>query len=220
MPQRFAMSRPYITALDAAGAAPVLLPLALGLDTLRTLFDRMDGLFMAGGGDLNPACYRAATGEKVEGIDELRDETELILTRWALESGKPLLGVCRGVQTLNVALGGTLIQDIPTECPESIRHQYFPEKPRNWVAHDISTLPGTRLAQILGEKGRVNSFHHQAIEHVANGLQVAAVAPDGVIEAVEAPGNQFVVGVQWHPESLIDTDQNMLALFEAFIRAA
>jgi putative glutamine amidotransferase len=152
MPQRFAMSRPYITALDAAGAAPVLLPLALGLDTLRTLFDRMDGLFMAGGGDLNPACYRAQAGEKVEGVDELRDETELILTRWALESGKPLLGVCRGVQTLNVALGGTLIQDIPTSYPDAIRHQYFPEKPRNWVAHDISTLPGTRLAQILGGK--------------------------------------------------------------------
>ncbi|HLY26216.1 MAG TPA: gamma-glutamyl-gamma-aminobutyrate hydrolase family protein [Aggregatilineales bacterium] len=220
LPPRFAMSRPYIAALEASGALPVILPLALGLDTLRGLFDRVDGLFMAGGGDLNPACYLQDAHTKTEGIDELRDETELLLTRWALESDKPLLGVCRGVQTLNVAAGGTLVQDLSEQWPDSIRHQYFPEKPRSYVAHEISTVPGTRLSQILGGKAHVNSFHHQAVATVGGGFTVAAYAPDGVIEAIEAPGERFIVGVQWHPESLIETDEAMNALFAAFVRAA
>ncbi len=220
MPQRFAMSRPYITALQAAGAAPILLPLALDLETLKVLFDRVDGLFMAGGGDVNPACYGQDAYGKTEGIDELRDESELILARWALDENKPLFGVCRGVQTLNVAAGGTLIQDVTDMVPDAMRHQYYPEFPRNHVAHDVSTVEGTRLSSILGSAARVNSFHHQAVQQVANGFRVAAVAPDGVIEAIEKPGDGFVIGVQWHPESLIDTDSAMYALFEEFIRAA
>lgn len=220
MPARFGMSRPYITALEATGAAPVILPLALGVETLRTLYERLDGLFMAGGGDLDPACYGRGLQSKTEGIDFLRDEAELLLTRWALEDDKPLLGVCRGVQTLNVAGGGTLIQDVIDEWPNAIRHQYFPEKPRNWVAHDISTVPGTHLSDILGSVGRVNSFHHQAVEKLADGFRVAAYAPDGVIEAIERPDKTFVVGVQWHPESLIDADPGMYALFETFIKRA
>src|SRR5262245_39459613 len=112
MPERFGMSRVYITALEAVGAAPVILPLALGTETLRALYERLDGLFMAGGGDLNPACYGQGTYAKTEGIDALRDEAELILTRWALEDRKPLFGVCRGVQTLNVAAGGSRVQGV------------------------------------------------------------------------------------------------------------
>ena len=220
MPSRFAMSRPYITALEAVGAAPVLLPLALGADTLRSLFDRIDGLFLAGGGDLNPACYQVEKSVKTEGIDDLRDDTELLLTRWALDEDKPLLGVCRGVQTLNVAAGGTLLQDIHEQLPDAMRHQYFPEFPRNYVAHDVSTIEGTRLAELLGSATRVNSFHHQALAEVAQGFRVSALAPDGVIEAIEGAGNQFAIGVQWHPESLIDTNQGMYRLFEAFVHAA
>ncbi len=214
------MSRPYITALEAAGAVPVVMPLALGLDTLRSLYDRLDGLFVAGGGDLNPACYGKETHGKTDGIDSLRDEAELILTRWALEDGKPLFGVCRGVQTLNVAAGGTLLQDIRDQWPNAIRHQYFPEKPRDYVAHDISVVFGTRLSNILGGAARVNSFHHQAVETVGKGFRVAAYAPDGVIEAIERQDGSFAVGVQWHPESLIDLDSGMYALFEAFIKQA
>src|SRR5258708_7408415 len=220
MPKRFAMSRPYITALEATGAAPILLPLVLSIDTLRTLFDRVDGLFMAGGGDMNPTCYGENKSVKTEGIDDLRDETELILARWALEEGKPLLCVCRGVQTLNVAAGGTLIQDIGDEVPEAMRHQYFPEKPRDYVAHPIKTVPGTRLSDILGEQGAVNSFHHQAVAKVADAFRVSAYAPDGVIEAIEGQNGPFVVGVQWHPESLIESDKSMYALFKAFVHAA
>lgn len=214
------MSRPYLIALEAAGAAPILLPLALGKDTLKDLFSRLDGLFLGGGGDVNPACYDRAQHPKTEGIDSLRDETELLLTKWALEADLPLLGVCRGTQTLNVAAGGTLIQDVSDQVPNAIRHQYSPEKPRDFVAHGVETVQGTRLRQILGPTARVNSFHHQAVETTAPGFAVSAIASDGVVEAIELPSNRFVVGVQWHPESLISFDPGMLSLFKSFIQAA
>jgi len=214
------MSRPYIIALEAAGAAPILLPLALGEETLKSLFTRLDGLFLAGGGDLNPACYARAQHAKTEGIDSLRDETELLLTKWALDTDLPILGVCRGIQTLNVAGGGTLLQDVVDLVPNAIRHQYFPDQPREFVAHGVKTLDDTRLNSILGPLARVNSFHHQAVDNAAPGFAVAAVASDGVIEAIELTSNRFVVGVQWHPESLITFDQSMFALFETFVQAA
>ncbi len=220
LPERFGMGRPYLTALEAAGAAPVLLPLALGPDTLKSIFSRLDGLFLAGGGDVNPACYGAETHDKTADIDDLRDQTELLLARWALEADLPLLGVCRGVQTLNVAAGGTLVQDVRTFVPNAIRHQYAPEKPRSYVAHELSTVPETRLAAILGPVAHVNSFHHQAVARPGEGFVVSALAPDGVIEAVEGRGRRFTVGVQWHPEGLVDSDPTMLGLFEAFVRAA
>jgi putative glutamine amidotransferase len=220
MPQRFAMSRPYITALNAAGAAPILIPLALNQDTLRTLFDRIDGLFLAGGGDLDPRCYHQGVHVKTEGIDSLRDDAEMLLTRWALDENKPLLGVCRGAQALNVAAGGTLFQDIEDFVPYAIRHQYYPEFPREYVAHPIETVTSTRLADILGTNANINSFHHQAIDRVAPGFKVSAYAPDGVVEAIERESEGFTVAVQWHPESLAMTDAGMMNLFKAFVQAA
>lgn len=220
MPERFGMSRPYITALEAAGALPLILPLALEQSTLRKLYERLDGLFMAGGGDVSPLCYARSTYQKTDGIDTLRDETELMLLRWALEDGKPILGVCRGTQTLNVAAGGTLIQDVTDFVPNAIRHQYAPEKPRSYVAHDITTVEGSQVHGLLGSLARVNSFHHQAVEEVAPGFQASAFATDGVIEAIEYTGAQFAVGVQWHPEGLIDADPSMLRLFAELVRRA
>jgi putative glutamine amidotransferase len=220
MPERFGMSRPYINALTAAGALPVILPLALDRETLRELYERLDGLFMAGGGDVSPACYHRAVHPLTDGIDHLRDETELLMLRWALEDGKPILGVCRGSQTLNVAAGGTLIQDVDSYIPNAIRHQYFPEKPRSYVAHDVDTVAGTQVAKVLGGIAHVNSFHHQAVEQVAPGFVVAAYAPDGVIEAIEYQGAQYAIAVQWHPEGLVDTDSSMLALFQSFVAAS
>jgi putative glutamine amidotransferase len=214
------MSRPYIGALERTGALPVVLPLALELPTLRRLYERMDGLFMAGGGDLDPACYSQNSHPATSGVDNLRDETELTLLRWALEDGKPILGVCRGVQALNVAAGGTLVQDLSAERPGALRHQYYPEKPREYLAHPVETVRGARLSAILGESAIVNSFHHQAVEQVAPSLRAAAFAPDGVVEAIEHPEHPFVVGVQWHPESLIETDPAMRQLFAAFVESA
>jgi putative glutamine amidotransferase len=220
MPPRFSMSRPYIGALETAGGLPVLLPLALGVETLRSLYERMDGIFMAGGGDLNPACYGQDQYTKTNGLDHLRDETELTLLRWALEDGKPLLGVCRGSQIINVAAGGTLYQDVTDFVPNAMRHQYFPEKPREWVAHGVETVPGTKLSGILGRAARVNSFHHQAVDRIADGFRVAAMAPDGVVEAIENPDYDFCIGVQWHPESLAPTDPSMFRLFETFVQTS
>lgn len=220
MPQRFAMSRPYIAALEAVGAAPVLLPLDLAEGTMRALFDRLDGLFLAGGGDVNPLCYGHVRNDRTEGIDALRDDAELVYARWALDVRKPVLGVCRGVQTMSVAAGGTLMQDIPTLVPNAIRHQYYPDFPREYVAHAVETVSGTRLASILGGSAHVNSFHHQAVQTLPMGFRASAYAPDGVIEAVERESDNFAIGVQWHPESLVFTDTSMYALFEAFVNAA
>lgn len=220
MPERFSMSRPYLAALEAAGAAPVLLPLALGADTLRSVVARLDGLFLAGGGDVNPACYDRQPHSATDGIDRLRDETEITLTRWALERDLPLFGVCRGIQMLNVAAGGTLIQDVQAFIPDAIRHQYAPEKPRSFAAHAVLTTAHSRLAGLLGATAQVNSFHHQAVEQPAPGFSVTALAPDGVIEALELPSHRFVLGVQWHPEGLVGSDRTMLAMFEAFVQAA
>jgi putative glutamine amidotransferase len=220
MPQRFAMSRPYITALNLAGAAPILIPLALAPDVLRSIFDRIDGLFLAGGGDLDPSCYRQGVHPKTEGVDPLRDEAEMLLAHWALAEHKPLLGVCRGAQALNVAAGGTLIQDIEDFVPNAIRHQYYPDFPREHVAHDIETVSATRLGDMLGTTARINSFHHQAIDKVAPGFKAAAFAPDGIIEAIERESDTFTVAVQWHPESLVTTDAGMMRLFTTFVNAA
>ncbi len=220
MPERFGMSRPYIIALEAAGAAPVLLPLALGEDTLMSIFERLDGLFLAGGGDVNPNRYGVTPHEKTHDIDDLRDFTELRMAQWALDRDLPLLGVCRGIQTMNVAAGGTLLQDVIDLVPQAIRHQYAPEKPRSFVAHDLMTVSDTRLAAILGPEARVNSFHHQAVERPGAGYVVSALAPDGVIEALEGRGQRFTIGVQWHPEGLIESDPSMLRLFQTFVHAA
>ncbi len=220
MPPRFAMSRPYITALEAAGAIPVIIPLALRETTLRSLYERLDGLFMAGGGDLNPETYACAPHPKTSGIDPLRDEAELRLLHWALDDHLPILGVCRGVQALNVAGGGTLLQDIADELPQAIRHQYFPEKQRDYVAHPVEVAAHSQLARIIGPHARVNSFHHQAIREVAPNFRAVAYAPDGVIEAIEHSDREFVIGVQWHPEGLIAFDSAMRNLFETFVRCS
>jgi putative glutamine amidotransferase len=218
MPPRFAMSRPYITALEAAGASPVIIPLALSETALRNLYERLDGLFIAGGGDLNPETYGCVPHPKTSGIDPLRDEAELRLLHWALDDNLPILGVCRGAQTLNVAAGGTLLQDISDELPQAIRHQYFPEKQRDYVAHEIEVTAHSHLARIIGQNARVNSFHHQAVRQVAPNFRAVAYAPDGVIEAIEHTDREFVIGVQWHPEGLIAFDGAMRALFETFVR--
>lgn len=220
LPARFAMSRPYITALLAVGAAPIIIPLDMPEAALRRIFETLDGVFLAGGGDMNPTCYGQDLYAKTEGLDLLRDDAELKMAAWALEAHMPLLGVCRGVQALNVAAGGSLIQDVTDMVPHAIRHQYFPEKPRSYVAHDVSTVNGTRLSAILGSDARVNSFHHQAVQTVAPGFRVSAYAPDGVIEAIEHSNGTFAVGVQWHPESLVETDPKMMALFDAFVQQA
>jgi putative glutamine amidotransferase len=180
---------------------------------------RLDGLLFSGGGDLDPATYGAPPHRLVAGVDLQRDAAELALARWASVEGRPLFGICRGLQVLNVALGGSLYADV-SQHPGAIRHTYSPGFPTDLRPHDVRVEPGTCLADLLGApRVAVNSLHHQASQSLAPGLVAAAFAPDGLVEAVELPGHPFALAVQWHPECLPGAPE-MQRLFAAFVAAA
>jgi putative glutamine amidotransferase len=219
----YALHPLYSEGVVAGGGAPVQIPLGLEQDALRVIFDRVDGLLLAGGGDVDPALYGEQSSAKVQGIDRERDEMEVTLVRWALEEGKPLFAICRGIQVMNVALGGTLYHDILTDMPDAIRHAYFQTLgfARDYLAHDVRLTPDCLLARLLGgDHLAVNSLHHQGIKALAADLKAAAHAPDGLVEAVEVTGHPFAIGVQWHPEALAPNDPVMRRLFEALVEAA
>ncbi len=210
---------PNIISIERAGGIPIVIPSGLNNDTLRALYERVDGVLLPGGGDVDPAYYNAERHPKTGNIDDKRDAAELVVARWTVEDDRPLFGICRGVQTMNIALGGTLIQDIPSLVETQIVHDTPTDLPRDHLMHDVHIASSTRLADIIGEKVTVNSHHHQSIEQPGQYLNVTAHAPDGVIEAIEMPHKRFVLGVQWHPEDLGD-DAVTLRLFGAFIEAA
>lgn len=223
LPLSWVMNHRYYVAVASVGGAPFMVPLLEDEEVLRTLYERLDGVFLAGGVDVDPASY----GEEVHPLcgrtDPPRDRVELLFARWALREGKPVFGVCRGMQVLNVALGGTLLQDCAGLYPGAIKHDYFPGAgyARDYLAHTVALREDTRLRALLGEaEVPVNSMHHQGVLRLGEGLVVSARAPDGLIEAVEVPGEPFAVGVQWHPEMLLDHDPATRRLFEAFIAAA
>ncbi|MFN8496616.1 MAG: gamma-glutamyl-gamma-aminobutyrate hydrolase family protein [Anaerolineae bacterium] len=220
VPPRYAMSQSYTWALEEVGGAPILLPLLQNKAILRQLYDQLDGLLLAGGGDLDPARYGEAPNPYLWDVDVLRDRVETIMTLWALEDGKPILAICRGVQMLNVASGGTLYQDVPSMRPSPITHNWHLKRPRHYRAHHVDVKPGTRLHDILGARVQVNSLHHQAVKDVAPGFVPNAIAPDGLVEGIEKAGTTFVVGVQWHPEVLAIEDAGMRQLFAAFVDEA
>ena len=216
----------YLSAVIAAGGIPVLLPLGMDEACLFQALDMADGLLLAGGVDVAPALFGEEPHPKLGEVDAERDAAELALARRALEIGMPLLAICRGIQVLNVAAGGTLYQDIPSELPDILKHTcFYPAYPRNHIAHTIEIEPGSRLAAIVGQDGNlpygvsVNSLHHQSIKDLGNGLRIVAKAPDGVVEAAEGAGDAWVVAVQWHPEEL-SARPDMSALFRAFVEAA
>jgi putative glutamine amidotransferase len=226
LPHSWVMNARYHLAAAEAGALPVTVPLLdRDPDTLRGLYDRLDGLLLAGGVDLDPASFGEAPHPALGAIDPARDAVELRLARWAIAEGKPVLGLCRGHQVLNVAQGGTLWQDIAAQVPDAAKHDYFPTAgyPRDFLAHDVALPAGTALAGVFAAPAiRVNSMHHQAVKALGSGLRVAGRAPDGLIEALEAePGaHPFLVGVQWHPEVFGRRDEGTRRLFQAFIAAA
>jgi putative glutamine amidotransferase len=215
------LNRAYITAVQRAGGVPVLLPPDLHGHVLDELWKRLDGLVLTGGGDVDPARFGEPKHPETSLVSESRDTLELEVTERALAARAPLFAICRGVQVLNVALGGSLHQHIPEAFPASpIAHSQTAPRPE--PTHPVKVMgEGTQLGAILGQlELDVNSFHHQAIKRLGRGLRDVAWAPDGVIEGVELPDAGFVIGVQWHPEDLIDHDPAARSLFHALVEAA
>ncbi|HWA17167.1 MAG TPA: gamma-glutamyl-gamma-aminobutyrate hydrolase family protein [Gemmatimonadales bacterium] len=223
LPSSWVMNQRYAHTVAAAGGLPVLIPLLHeDPEMLRATYERLDGLFIPGGVDMDPATFHETPHAKLGRIDPPRDATELMLAKWAIDEGKPLFGLCRGLQVINVALGGTLHQDLETEMPGAIKHDYFPNAgfARDHLAHDVTIEPGSRLRQIVGDPVLpVNSMHHQGIRTLGAGLKATAFAPDGLVEALESDKDNYVVAVQWHPEALADRDEKMAALFHSFVAA-
>ena len=188
---------------------------------LQAIFDRVDGILLPGGGDVEPSIYNGRTNVNMWGIDDERDRTEIFMARAAVRESKPIFAICRGIQVMNVALGGTLWEDILKLVPDAMDHDLLDHMPRNHLSHTVNLSSGSTTAQLMGKTiSWVNSIHHQAISDVAKDFEVTAIAPDGIIEAIEISEHPFAVGVQWHPENLIDDDPGMLALFEGFVQAS
>ena len=209
----------YLEGLEEAGAIPVILPLAADGADIAQLADLCDGFLFTGGQDVDPQLYGEALKPTCGELCPARDTLERELLNRALEQDKPILGICRGLQFLNVDLGGTLYQDLPTEHPSEIEHSM--KTPYGQATHTVRVLPDTPLASLLGktELG-VNSCHHQAIKDLAPSLVEMARSKDDLIEAVYLPGRTFVWGVQWHPEMSFRTDEASRKIFEAFVGAA
>lgn len=209
--------RPYIEAVFRAGGIPVILPILPGETHFPEWIGSLDALLLSGGEDINPLLFDQEPHPKLGRVDTVRDEWEIALTREWLDSGKPLMAVCRGIQTLQVAAGGTLIQDIHTCFPDAWRHEQ--RGLREDRAHTIEVFANTTLAQLLETKGSVeiNSIHHQAVSTPAPGFRVSAKAGDGIIECIEADDGRCVFGVQWHPEEMTCPIQKRL--FENFVRS-
>jgi putative glutamine amidotransferase len=211
----------YIKALEAAGGLPVLIAHDLQPETLRAIYERVDGVLLTGGGDVDPHEYGAGDEIPLRSVNHDRDATEMTVTKWAVADDKPLLGICRGVQVMNVALGGTLYRDLALEFGNSVDHDMGGKNVRNFEAHAVNVQSDSKLAGLLGTtQPKVNSLHHQAIRDLGKGLVPVATAPDGIVEGVEIPGTRFIVGVQWHPEELANYSEPMRRLFEGFVRQA
>lgn len=224
LPSSWVMNQRYFLAATLVGAVPWMIPLLDDdIPTLREIYERLDGLLIPGGVDINPTEYGEKIRPECGNIDGARDRVELQLVRWAAEEGKPVLGLCRGLQVINVAHGGTLWQDLASQNPAFHKHDFFPTAgfARDHVAHSVDLVEGTLLSQLLeSTRVGVNSMHHQGIKQIGSGLKASACSDDGLIEAVEGVGEGFLVGVQWHPEVFEMADPHTRHLFAGFIKAA
>jgi putative glutamine amidotransferase len=224
IPPSWVMSQRYIATLTNAGAVPWLIPL-IDDETLRDIYESLDGVFLPGGADVDPVSYGRDPHALCDRTDRERDRVELALARWAIDDGKPVLGVCRGMQIINLAAGGTLYQDLAEQMAGSIKHDYFPfggsNLRRDYLAHEVEVAPHSRLAHVFGDGAlQVNSMHHQGVRDIGAGLVVTATAPDGLVEGLEGADGRYVVGVQWHPEALTDSQDEAKRLFAEFVEIA
>jgi putative glutamine amidotransferase len=213
---RYTLPAQYVGAVQRAGGLPLLIPPLP--DLAGRYLEHVDGLVLAGGGDLDPACYGGAGHATLYGVDTDRDYLELALARGMLRLRMPALAICRGMQILNVALGGTLIAHLPDAVGEQVKHRAPPREP---VPHPVRIRPGSRLADRLGATEiSPMSWHHQGLRQIAPGLEAVAWAPDGTVEAVELADHPELTAVQWHPELTAHEDPRQQHLFDALVAAA
>ncbi len=214
------LSEKYTESIQRAGGIPVILPSTLDDSELFDLFERLDGFLLTGGGDIDPAIFNGTPHPNVYGIDHARDFLEIELVRYATHNQIPFLGICRGMQVINVALGGTLFTDISAQLPDAERHDLYPNIPRNKIAHVVSIHKDSLLSNLAGgTKLSVNSLHHQALDAIPPILQPVAHSADDLVEAVELKDHAFGLGVQWHPEWLVESQANQ-AIFRGLVEAA
>ncbi|HXN89978.1 MAG TPA: gamma-glutamyl-gamma-aminobutyrate hydrolase family protein [Candidatus Sulfotelmatobacter sp.] len=217
-PLKLALNRAYFDALELAGATALPIPIVREVDRIRFHYELLDALLLPGGVDVEPRRYGAVARDDchLTLMPEL-DEVELTLTRWAIADGLPVLAICRGIQVLNVACGGTLWQDLQVE---GVTRESHDREPRDLLAHGLDIEPDSLLARTVGRTHlEVNSLHHQAIRDVGPSLRAVACSTDGLIEGVELPGHRFVVGMQCHPEELVGKQPWAINMFTALVEA-
>ena len=219
---RFSNNQSYSKAVMAAGGIPLLIPQVEDAESLRALYECLDGLLIPGGVDINPRYFREDAHPEVDIPDDGLDFVETTMLPWALADDLPIFGICRGHQVLNVVLGGTLWQDIPSQYPTVFDHrESYKRKIRDYLAHDVRIAPDTRLRAIVGaERVWVNTSHHQAVKQVAPSLRATAWASDDICEGLESPDRHFLLTVQWHPEEMVRKHEWARRLFGALVEAA
>ena len=208
----------YVESVKRAGGIPLILPLLASPEEALEVTEVIDGLILSGGGDISPRYLEEPPLRGIGNCIPARDVSELLLAKAALQQNLPVLGICRGIQVLAVAAGGRIHQDLLCQWPDSFQHSQ--KAPRESAWHDVEIPPETLLYNLLKEgKIGVNSFHHQAVSEIPPGFRQNAASPDGVIEGIENPALKFCLGVQWHPESMLDTEKHSLLLFKGFVEA-
>ena len=212
----FTLPAEYVDSIRRAGGIPILVP--PGENQLDKLLSHLDGLILSGGGDVDPTLYGGQPHQTVYNVSPERDNSEAAIVSKIVESGMPMLCICRGLQVLNVALGGTLIEHIPDVVGEEVPHRALP---RNPVMHPVQVQSDSKLGRVLqSEQVETASWHHQALDRVAPGLEVVATAPDGILEALEMPHHPWLVAVQWHPELTAADDPVQQRLFDTLVEVA
>lgn len=215
----FQLGQAYPDAVHKAGGIPLMIPTGLSDTELAQVLDRLDGVLFTGGGDIETSYFNGIPHPKVYGVAPERDRLEFSLLEQALNRHLPILAICRGIQVLNIAFGGELYTHIEDQMDNPLKHDWFPDYPRDKQSHTVRLASGSLLRDIFqADEVPVNSLHHQGISKIGEGLKAVAFAPDGLVEGLEVKGEGFAAGVQWHPECLPE-DAAMQALFTRFIAA-